>query len=144
MTPTSSTTQARLWLSVDEDTDTIQTAFTHSIAALTNIENLLTRETSKALETARPMSLPAAVATIRWMAALGGGNDTFIVDNTLDAVTAGSGTDTIQSSITWDMTSARHNNAYVENLILTRNTLDNIITGNSAVNTLTGGGEWGW
>ncbi len=73
----------------------------------------------------------------------GTGNDTYAVDNTSDVVTeaANSGTDTVQSSITWTL------GANLENLTLigsaaiagTGNTLDNILTGNSANNSLSGG-----
>jgi Ca2+-binding RTX toxin-like protein len=74
----------------------------------------------------------------------GGGNDTFVVDNTSDSVTAGSGTDTIQSSISWSLAT----NTDVENLTLTGtspingtgNSLTNVVTGNSGDNTLDGGG----
>jgi Ca2+-binding RTX toxin-like protein len=73
----------------------------------------------------------------------GAGNDTYIVDNAGDVVTeaAGAGTDTIQASITFTLSTN------VENLILTGgaaingsgNGLANTITGNSANNTLNGG-----
>ena len=78
----------------------------------------------------------------------GDGNDTYVVDNVLDSVTelsgVGSGTDTIESSITFDLSS---DGANVENLTLTGsgdingtgNSLNNILTGNSGANVLTGG-----
>ncbi len=77
----------------------------------------------------------------------GGGNDTFIVDNAGDVVTAGSGTDTILSSISWDMSSTGHNNTDVEHLTLTGsaningvgNSLANLITSNTGIDTLAGG-----
>jgi Ca2+-binding RTX toxin-like protein len=77
----------------------------------------------------------------------GGGNDTFVVASTLDVVTAGTGRDTIQSSISWDMSATGHNNSDVENLTLTGssalvgtgNGLDNTFTGNSGADTLVGG-----
>jgi trimeric autotransporter adhesin len=71
------------------------------------------------------------------------GNDTYVVDNTLDVVTEllNEGTDTVQSRVTDTL------RANVENLILigggtingTGNALNNILIGNSAANTLTGG-----
>lgn len=72
------------------------------------------------------------------------GNDTYIVDNISDVVTevANNGTDTVQSSVTHTLA------ANVENLTLTGilaingtgNIDNNSITGNSANNTLNGGG----
>lgn len=71
----------------------------------------------------------------------GAGNDTYVVgmgDTTIEL--AGGGTDTVQSAITWTLA------AEVENLTLTGtsainatgNALNNILTGNSAANTLSG------
>ena len=72
----------------------------------------------------------------------GMGDDTYIIDNTSDTVTetVHQGTDTIQSSVTYTLSS------YVENMALTGssaihgtgNTSDNVLTGNSGANTLSG------
>ena len=72
----------------------------------------------------------------------GAGNDTYVVDNASDIVTenSGQGTDTIQSSVTYTLSSD------VENLSLTGsgningtgNALDNAVTGNSGNNVLAG------
>ena len=73
----------------------------------------------------------------------GPGNDVYVVDNAADVVTeaASAGTDRIDASITTTL------GANVENLTLTGttaingtgNTLNNVITGNSAANVLNGG-----
>jgi Ca2+-binding RTX toxin-like protein len=73
----------------------------------------------------------------------GTGNDTYVIDNIVDVIieAVSAGTDTVQSSITYTLT------ANVENLTLTGasaingtgNALDNLLTGNSAANTLDGG-----
>jgi Ca2+-binding RTX toxin-like protein len=73
----------------------------------------------------------------------GAGDDTYIVDNAGDVVTEAlnGGTDTVLSSVT------RTLSANVENLSLTGtaaidgtgNSLDNVITGNAGINTLSGG-----
>ncbi|MDI1229476.1 MAG: type I secretion C-terminal target domain-containing protein [bacterium] len=73
----------------------------------------------------------------------GAGNDTYVVDSVLDSVIeiAGGGTDTVQSSITYNLS------AEVENLTLTGvgaingagTAAVNILTGNAAANTLDGG-----
>ncbi len=73
----------------------------------------------------------------------GAGDDTYIVDSTADVVSENfnEGRDYVQSNVTHTLA------ANVENLALTGasaingtgNTLDNVLTGNSAINTLTGG-----
>ncbi len=75
----------------------------------------------------------------------GAGNDSYMIDATLDIVTENlnAGTDLIQSSVTYNLTTSAPN---VENLTLagttaidgTGNTLNNVITGNRAANTLSG------
>lgn len=75
----------------------------------------------------------------------GTGNDTYVISEATDTIVelAGEGTDTVESSITYDLSVSAPN---VENLILTGsnaingtgNALGNTITGNGAVNTLKG------
>jgi Ca2+-binding RTX toxin-like protein len=73
----------------------------------------------------------------------GTGNDTYVVDNAGDVVTelAGEGTDTVQASVTYTLSTN------VENLTLvgsggaingTGNTADNVLTGNDSANVLMG------
>ena len=74
----------------------------------------------------------------------GSGNDTYYVDNTGDSVTEGAngGTDKVISTITYDLAL----NSNVENLTLsgladingTGNELNNVLVGNSGINTLSG------
>jgi Ca2+-binding RTX toxin-like protein len=78
----------------------------------------------------------------------GAGNDLYIVDSTTDTITenVNEGTDTIQSSVTFDLSVAtKPGLAQVENLILTGtatngvgNALNNLIIGNNAINILDG------
>jgi Ca2+-binding RTX toxin-like protein len=73
----------------------------------------------------------------------GAGNDTYVVDNASDVISenAGEGTDLVQSSVTYTLSS------HVENLTLTGSSAingtgssdDNVITGNIYANTLSGG-----
>jgi Ca2+-binding RTX toxin-like protein len=73
------------------------------------------------------------------------GNDTYVVDSLSDVIVenAGEGTDTIETAISFDLSTV----ANVENLTLagtaaingTGNALDNVIRGNSVANTLNGG-----
>ena len=79
----------------------------------------------------------------------GSGNDTYMVDNVGDVVneTAGDGTDTVQSSISFSLADSVHAVGAIENLTLTGsaslnatgNALDNALFGNSGANTLIGG-----
>ena len=80
----------------------------------------------------------------------GAGHDTYVVDNAGDVVdeTNGDGTDTVLSSISFNLTDAAHVLGAVENLTLTGtswingtgNGLDNVILGNSGNNVLSGFG----
>ena len=74
-----------------------------------------------------------------------GGNDTFVVDNVGDVVTGGSGTDTVETTLTsWSSFAA---STTIENLTFTNssahsntgNALNNVITGNTGNDTLDGG-----
>src|SRR5262249_2512757 len=79
----------------------------------------------------------------------GNGNDTYVVDNLGDIVdeTSSDGTDTINSSVTFNFADAVHAKGDIENLNLTGsgnvngtgNALDNTINGNTGRNVLSGG-----
>jgi Ca2+-binding RTX toxin-like protein len=144
---------------VGEGTDTIQSSVTYTIA--TNVENLTLTETDAINGTGNDVNniiLGNSANNIIFGnagndtldggggsdALIGGaGDDIYIVDSTTDIITenANGGTDTIQSSVTFTLTTN------VENLTLTGtaaingtgNAGNNIITGNSANNTLDGG-----
>jgi Ca2+-binding RTX toxin-like protein len=146
-----------------EGTDTIQSSVTFTIAPLANIENLTltgssvingTGNTANNILTGNTanntlnggdgndtLNGNTGVDTL-----IGGlGNDIYQVDSTTDVITenANEGTDTIQSSVTYTITSL----ANIENLTLTGssvingtgNAANNILTGNTANNTLNGG-----
>jgi Ca2+-binding RTX toxin-like protein len=145
-------------------TDTIQSSVTYTIAALTNIENLTLTGTAAINGTgnagnnviignsvnnnlnggAGNDTLDGGTGTDTLIG--GAGNDIYVVDSTSDTITelVGGGTDTIQSSVTYNTIA---NLVNVENLTLTGtaaingtgNTSNNTITGNSANNTLNGG-----
>lgn len=139
---------------VGEGTDTIWSSVTFSLATLANIENLTLTGTGTIKGTGNAsnniiigntgnntLNGGDGIDTL-----IGGvGNDIYIVDTTTDGITenAGEGTDTIQSSVTFDLSAL----ANIEKLTLTGtiaingtgNTANNTITGNTADNILTGG-----
>ncbi|MDB9476323.1 lectin-like protein [Dolichospermum circinale] len=142
--------------------DTIQSSVNYSIALLTNVENLTLTGTAAINGTGNAgnnvitgnganniLNGGSGNDTLNGGAGkdtlIGGvGNDTYIVDIT-DIITesTGGGTDTIQSSVTYNIAALTN----VENLTLTGttaingtgNTGNNVITGNSANNNLSGG-----
>ncbi len=120
--------------------DTVQTAITWTLAA--NIENLTLTGSGKANGTGNALDNRIVGTSSTNVLTGGKGNDTYVVTSG-DTVTelASEGVDTIESAIAWTL------GANIENLTLTGtgkvagtgNTLDNILVGNSAVNTLKGG-----
>ncbi|WP_273703716.1 calcium-binding protein [Candidatus Accumulibacter vicinus] len=131
-------------------TDLVQSSVTYSLAA--NVENLTLTGTADINSTGNTLAntltgnsgnnvLDGGSGADTLIG--GAGNDTYIVDNTTDVVTEGSGagTDLVQSSVTYTLASN------VENLTLTGtgtingtgNTLNNVLTGNAGANTLNGG-----
>ena len=133
-----------------EGTDTIQTSVTATLAA--EFENLTLTGTGNVNGTGNGannvLTGNSGANTLNGLIGAdtmigNGGNDVYVVDNGLDQVieTAGGGTDTVNSSISYTLA------AEIENLTLTGvaaingagNGLANTITGNDANNVLTGG-----
>lgn len=71
----------------------------------------------------------------------GNGNDVFVVDNVGDILSETSGTDTVQSSVTWTLATGFENLTLTGTsaLIGTGNSSNNIMTGNNAASSLAGG-----
>jgi Ca2+-binding RTX toxin-like protein len=149
-----------------DGTDTIQTALAFSLAALGSIENLTLAGSAAVAATGNNLNnVITGNAGANILNGLDGndtlnggagadtmfggtGNDTYVVDNIGDIVdeTGGDGTDTVQSSINFNLSDAFHVKGEVENLTLTGtaatngtgNTLANVITGNTGNNILAG------
>jgi len=147
----------------NEGTDTIQSSVTYAIASLPNIENLTLTGSSVINGTGNAANNILTGNTANNTLNGGDGNDTlnggtgvdtligglgndiYQVDSTTDIITenTSAGTDTIQSSVTYTISSL----ANIENLTLTASSVingtgnagNNILTGNTANNTLNGG-----
>jgi Ca2+-binding RTX toxin-like protein len=125
----------------NEGTDTVQSAINYALTA--NVEKLTLTGSAAINGTGNSLDNVLTGNTGINTLAGGEGNDTYVVQNTTDVVSEvlGQGTDTVQSSVTYTL------GANVENLTLTGSTaidgngngLDNVLTGNSALNTLAGG-----
>jgi Ca2+-binding RTX toxin-like protein len=125
----------------DEGFDTIQSSVTHTLSA--HVENLTLTGSNAVNGTGNGLANILTGNSAANTLAGGGGNDTYIIQNSTDIVTENlnEGVDTVQSSVTHTLS------ANLENLTLTGtsaingtgNALDNILTGNAANNTLTGG-----
>ncbi len=146
-----------------EGIDTIQSSVTFSLSALTNIENLTLTGTSAINGTGNTANNliigNTASNTLNGGDGIdtligGMGNDIYIVDTTTDIIieNAGEGTDTIQSSVTFDLstlpnierltligTSAINGTGNAANNTITGNTADNLLTGGDGIDTLIGG-----
>jgi len=129
-------------------TDTIRASVSVNISTLTTIENItLTGSTTGLTATGNTLANTLTSNGATGNVLVGGtGNDTYVVSNGNEKITeaAGAGTDTVQSSATFNLNLAT--NANVENLTLTGlgninatgNGLANIIIGNSGNNILDG------
>jgi Ca2+-binding RTX toxin-like protein len=148
---------------VGEGTDTIQSSVTFSLANLANIENLTLTGTGAINGTGNTSNNVITGNTGNNTlnggdgldALIGGlGNDIYVVDTTTDVITenVGEGTDTIQSSVTFDLsalvniekltltgTSAINGTGNAVNNTITGNTADNLLTGGDGIDTLVGG-----
>ncbi|WP_050808298.1 beta strand repeat-containing protein [Asticcacaulis biprosthecium] len=133
-----------------QGTDTVQSSRTYTLSS--HIENLILTGTGALTGTGNALnnSLTGNDA-VNWLdggagndtLAGGIGNDTYVVDASGDVTTEaeGAGTDTVRSSVSWTLS------ANTEILLMTGtdavdgtgNELNNILTGNAAVNVLSGG-----
>ena len=157
------TTTDTITENANEGTDTVQSSVTFDLTVFPNIENLTLTGTSaiNGAGNASNNSLTGNSAnntlnggdgndTLNGGAGIdtligGLGNDVYVVDTTTDTITenANEGTDTVQSSVTFDLTVFPN----IENLTLTGtsaingtgNDLNNRLTGNTGNNTLNGG-----
>ena len=122
-------------------TDTVQSSVNHVLSA--NVENLTLTGTAATGTGNAENNILTGNASVNTLSGLGG-DDTYFVQNTTDAVVeaAGGGTDTVNSTVTYEI-----DDADVENLTLTGsgnidatgNSANNTLVGNSGNNTLDGG-----
>jgi len=131
-------------------TDAVQSAITWTLGA--NIENLLITGTAAAdgtgnssanLITGNSGANRIDGATGADTMVGGAGNDTYVVDNALDLTTelASGGTDSVESSITWTLSTDTENLTLTGTAAIngTGNTVANILLGNAGANRLDGG-----
>ena len=134
-------------------TDTVNASITWSLSTTTEIENLTLTGTAAINATgngqANALTGNAGINTLTGGDGNdtlnggasadsmdgGAGNDTYVVDNAADTITeqAGGGTDTVNASITWSLSTTTE----IENLTLTGTAAINA-TGNGQANALTG------
>ena len=125
----------------NEGSDIVRASVTYTLSA--NVENLTLTGTGAINGTGNALDNILTGNTGTNTLSGGAGNDTYIVQNTTDIVTesAGGGTDTVQSSVSFTL------GAEVENLVLTGtsaingtgNALNNLIVANAGSNVLAGG-----
>nr|WP_301102075.1 calcium-binding protein [Propionivibrio sp.] len=124
-----------------EGVDLVRASVSYTLAA--NVENLTLTGTAAINGTGNALDNVLTGNSAANVLTGAAGNDSYVVDNAGDIVVeaAGEGVDLVQTSVSYTLA------ANVENLTLTGtaaingtgNALDNVLTGNSAVNTLRGG-----
>ena len=126
--------------SLNEGTDTVQSSVTYTLGV--NVENLTLVGSSAINGTGNALDNVLTGNSAANVLIGGGGNDTYVIgagDSVVEA--ANSGTDTVQSALTYTLGSNLENLSLTGSAAIngTGNSLDNILTGNSAANVLTGG-----
>lgn len=124
--------------------DTVWTTATYDLSSSSGVENIILNGSAAINATgnnaANTLTGNSGVNILTGL----GGDDTYIVgagDTVVEAATSGSGIDTVISSVSWTL------GANLENLVLTGtgaingvgNSLNNLIEGNAAKNSLSGG-----
>ena len=126
--------------SLNEGTDTVQSSVTYTLGV--NVENLTLVGSSAINGTGNALDNVLTGNSAANVLIGGGGNDTYVIgagDSVVEA--ANSGTETVQSALTYTLGSNLENLSLTGSAAIngTGNSLDNILTGNSAANVLTGG-----
>jgi Ca2+-binding RTX toxin-like protein len=136
----------------NQGSDTIRSSINYTLT-VANVENLMLDNSNGTVPHSATGNSLANILTASLGSTLtdtlvgGDGNDTYVVDSTADIIkeNASEGTDTVQSSVSYVLTTATAN---VENVTLIGSTTinatgdanANTLTGNSLANTLTGNG----
>ena len=125
---------------LNEGTDTVQSSVTYTLGA--NVENLTLTGSSAINGTGNSLDNVLTGNSAANVLTGGGGNDTYVIgagDSVVEA--ANSGTDTVQSALTYTLGSNLENLTLTGSAAIngTGNSLDNVLTGNSAANVMTGG-----
>jgi Ca2+-binding RTX toxin-like protein len=123
----------------NEGTDTVRSSITYTLGS--NVENLTLTGTSALNGTGNSLNNVLTGNSGNNTLTGGAGDDTYVIGSGDTVVeSAGAGTDTVQSSITYTLGSNVENLALTGSSALngTGNSLNNVLTGNSGANVLTG------